>query len=492
MTRKEARAIYHAGEEAVVCALLAMNPRIHASEKQVTELTTRLERSEQQVRELEGQIAKNSRNSSKPPSSDGYKKPAPKSLRKKTTRKTGGQPGHQGKTLPPVEKPDRIRRHRVKACACCGKTLSHEVPAKTERRQVFDLPPLRLEVTEHQAETKLCDCGHLNHADFPAGVNAPTQYGAGIKAAASYLKTYQLLPYARACELLGDFFGAAISQGTLATILSECASLLESPVEQIKKQIAESAVVHFDETGARAENKLHWVHTASTQNATYYQIHPRKGTVAMDDINILPGFTGRAVHDHHKAYFTYDCDHSLCNAHHLRELIFVLEQLEQTWAKEMIDCLLEIKEAVDQTQPAAHQFTPQQIQQFEKDYQQIIDRGYAQNPILPPPKEQKKKRGRAKKTKPRNLLERLDTYREQTLAFMYDFQVPFDNNLAERDLRMIKVQQKISGTFRTMKGAEAFSRTRSYLSTARKNGKGAYDALKSLFAGHPYIPSRDP
>jgi len=468
MTSAEAELIYHAGLVPVVRELLVMNQRI---------------------RELEGQIAKNSRNSSKPPSSDGYKKPAPKSLRKKTTRKTGGQPGHKGSTLNAVDKPDHTRRHSVVTCSCCGKSLANEIPSAIEKRQVFDLPPLRLEVTEHQAETKICDCGHKNSAQFPAGVNAPTQYGPGIKVAANYIKYHQHIPYARACELLSDLFGAGISQGTLANMFSECASLLETPLEQIKKQITESLVLHLDETGMRVENKGHWMHTASTQTATYYHIHDRRGTVAIDENGILPSFTGCAVHDHLKAYLTYDCDHALCNAHHLRELIFVLEQYDQTWAQEMIDCLLKIKDTVDQTYPIAKQLSPQQIKEFEDLYQQALTKGYAQNPLPPPPKNKKKKPGRTAKTKPRNLLERLDEFRDQTLAFMYDFQVPFDNNLAERDLRMIKVQQKISGTFRTMNGAKIFSSIRSYLSTARKNGIGAFDALQALYAGHPFIPS---
>jgi len=468
MTSAEAEIIYHAGLDPVVRKLLDMDQRIS---------------------DLEGQIAKNSRNSSKPPSSDGYKKPAPKSLRKKTTRKTGGQPGHKGSTLKAVDKPDHIKRHHVEACACCGKSLCNEIPSAIAKRQVFDLPPLRLEVTEHQAETKVCDCGHINQAAFPEGVNAPTQYGPGIKVAANYIKFHQHIPYARACELLSDLFGAGISQGTLASMFAECASLLKTPVEQIKKQITESLVLHLDETGMRVENKGHWMHTASTQTATYYQIHARRGTVAIDDNGILTRFTGCAVHDHHKPYLTYDCEHALCNAHHLRELIFVHEQFKQTWAQEMIDCLLKIKDSVDQTCSIANQLSPQQIKEFEALYQKAITRGYAQNPLPPPPKNAKKKPGRTAKTKPRNLLERLDTFRDQTLAFMYDFKIPFDNNLAERDLRMIKVQQKISGTFRTMAGAQTFSSIRSYLSTARKNGIGAFEALRVLFAGHPFIPS---
>lgn len=471
MTSEEASAIYYAGEQSVVDKLLAMD---------------------QQIREFKGQLAKNSRNSSKPPSSDGYKKPAPKSLRKKTTRKTGGQPGHKGSTLHAVDQPDRMVSHSVEICTCCGKSLNDKTPTAIEKRQVFDVPPLRLEVTEHQAETKTCDCGHTNKASFPEGVNAPTQYGPGIKVIANYIKNHQHIPYARACELLSDLFGATISQGTLATLLSECASLLETPLEEIKKQLIDSCVVHLDETGVRVENKGHWMHTASTQTATFYHLHSRRGSVAINDNGILPNFTGCAVHDHLKAYFTYDCDHGLCNAHHLRELTFVHEQYEQPWAQEMFDCLLIIKDAVDKTALVADHLPAEQLRTFAEKYQQIILHGYAQNPLPPPPKNKKKKRGRIAKTKPRNLLERLDEFEDQTLAFMYNFQIPFDNNLAERDLRMIKIQQKISGTFRTMSGAQTFSRIRSYLSTAQKNRIGAFEALNALYAGFPFIPTQNP
>lgn len=474
MTRPEAEAIYDAGKKAVVRVLLAMDARIDVMQER--------------IRHLENQLAMNSSNSSKPPSSDGYKKPAPKSLRKKGERKSGGQPGHKGNTLKPVKNPDRVEHHRVVVCTCCEKMLADVIPTKIEKRQVFDLPPLRLEVTEHQAETKVCSCGHINKAAFPTGVNAPTQYGPDIKVIANYIKNHQHIPYARACELLSDLFGAAISQGTLASMLFECASLLEKPLEEIKKQVTEALVLHLDETGMRVENKGHWMHTASTQTATYYHIHNRRGTVAIDENGILPNFTGYAVHDHLKAYLTYDCNHALCNAHHLRELIFVHEQYDQPWAQEMIDCLLKIKEVTDQAQLTSTQLSPQKIKELEDLYQQAIANGYAQNPLPPPP--EKKKRGRTAKTKPRNLLERLDKFREQTLAFMYNANVPFDNNLAERDLRMIKIQQKISGTFRTMSGARTFSSIRSYLSTARKNGIGAFDALTALYAGHPFIPSK--
>lgn len=474
MTRQEAEAIYDAGKETVVRVLMMMDARIHALEER--------------VQSLENQQAKNSRNSSKPPASDGFKKPAPKSLRKKGKRKSGGQPGHTGHTLKMSEKPDRSEVHRVEECEHCGCSLIDQSADGVEKRQVHDLPPLRLLVTEHRAETKTCCCGHVNKAAFPEGINAPVQYGEGIKAAAVYLKNYQFLPYERTCELLNDFFGCPMSEGTLANIIAQSHELAADPAEKIKALVEQAAVAHFDETGSRVDGKLWWLHSASTAQATYYDIHRKRGSEAIDEIGILPDFIGRAIHDFWKPYFGYDCLHGLCNAHHLRELIFVHEQHQQDWADRMIDCLLDIKEAVDQAKENTNHLAAGQIQSSEARYQQILDEGYAQNPLTPLPPNAKKKRGRRKKTKARNLLERLDEHRAETLAFMYDFNVPFDNNQAERDLRMMKVQQKISGMFRTEEGAKAFCRMRSYISTARKNAVSAMDALTCLFSGNPFVP----
>ncbi|MBW6504725.1 IS66 family transposase [bacterium] len=496
LTREEALAIYHAGPETVVRVLLEMDARIHDAlraidglEQQVRDLTLRLDASEQRVKHLEDQLAKNSRNSSKPPSTDGFQKPAPRSLREKSARPSGGQPGHTGKTLTMVEKPDRTERHRIEHCECCGRSLAACPPDGIEKRQVHDLPPLRLIVTEHQVEMKRCPCGHLNKATFPEGVNAPVQYGCGVKAAAVYLKNYQFLPYERTCELLDDLFNCGIGEGTLANLIGECHERLEAPVRQIKSQIAQAPVAQFDESGSRVEKKLWWLHAASTATATDYDIHPKRGAEALDAIGILPDFPGRAIHDFWKPYFGYECDHGLCNAHHLRERIFVYEQHRQAWADAMIDCLLDIKAAVAQARPTTDHLTEDQLRDFEDRYQRILDDGLAVNPLSASPAPARKKRGRRKKTKPRNLLERLDEHRQEVLAFMYDFNVPFDNNRAERDIRMMKVQQKISGMFRSEAGAHAFCRIRSYISTARKNALGAMDAIARVFAGNPFVPS---
>ena len=472
LTRQEALAIYHAGPEVVVQVLLEMDARIHALE--------------QRIKQLEDRLATNSRNSSKPPSTDGFKKPKPKSLRKKSGRRSGGQRGHPGHTLQKVDNPDHTERHRVKRCSACGCSLASQSLVCVESRQVHELPPRRLIVTEHQAEQKRCSCGHVNKATFPEGVNAPVQYGPQIKALAVYLNQQQLLPYERTCELFGELLGCPISQGTLANIIAHCHEDIKAPVEQIKKQVTQAPVTHFDETGARVDKKLWWLHSASTQRLTYYDIHPKRGAEAMDAIGILPGFAGRAIHDAWRPYLTYECDHGLCNAHHLRELTFIHECHQQQWSGDLKHLLQQIKKAVDQARSTTGHLTQARIKAFQNSYQHILDDGYAANPLPVPPLT--KKRGRPKKTKPRNLLERLDKHRDQVLAFMKDFSVPFDNNLAERDIRMMKVQQKISGPFRTPHGAQAFCRIRSYISTARKNAIGALDALTRVFTGNPFVP----
>jgi hypothetical protein len=263
---------------------------------------------------------------------------------------------------------------------------------------------------------------------------------------------------------------------------------LNEPLEQIRQQLEESRVINVDETSSSVKGKRQWLHVAANPFLTYYGIHPNRGSKATDYIGILPNFNGRAIHDFWKPYLTYDCAHGLCNAHHLRELTFIHEQHDQSWAKDMIDCLLDIKKTVDETREISDSISKEQIRRFETCYQDILDKGYNKNP-LPVKDPARKKRGRQKKSKARNLLERLDEHREKALAFMHDFDVPFDNNLAERDLRMVKVQQKISGAFRSQKGAWAFCRIRSYISTVRKNAVNVIDAVENVFKGHPFIPS---
>jgi len=487
MTPEEALSIYQAGPDVVVKVVCELSSQVEMLQKQVAEL-------QKEVQKLKDQLAKNSRNSSKPPSSDGFKKPSPKSLRPRGKHKPGGQKGHPGSTLKMVDNPNHNVLYPVNKCQRCGHRLADEIPIDVERRQVFDIPPIQMEVTEHRAEIKYCShCGYLNPVGgttFPKQVKAPVQYGPRLKAIAVYLRQYQLLPYNRTRELFRDLFSIDLSEGTLTNITDTCSELLKQPIDQILKQIEQSSVVNFDETGSSVYGKRQWLHAASTPNLTYYEIHPKRGSHAMDQIGILPNFNGRAIHDFWKPYFKYDCNHGLCNAHHLRELIFLNEQHGQLWAKDMIDCLIDIKKAVDKTKTSTDTLFKEQIHKFEERYQNILNKGYNENP-MPKKKSNKKKRGRPKKSKARNLLERLDEHRKEVLAFMYDFKVPFDNNLAERDLRMAKVQQKISGTFRSQDGANAFCRIRSYISTTRKNAVNAIEAIVNAFAGTPYVPKPD-
>jgi len=482
VTSEEALAIYHAGPDVVVKVLCELSSQVNLLQKQVDNL-------QKEVQKLKDQLAKNSRNSSKPPSSDGSRKPAPRSLRERGKRKPGGQKGHLGSTLKMSDNPDHTIVHEVNRCEYCGHSLKDRVPSDIERRQVFDIPPISVEVVEHRAEVKECPCcGKVNRATFPEQVKAPAQYGPRLKAVAVYLRQYQLLPFKRTCELFHDLFSIDLCDGTLMNITESCSELLNEPLEQIRKKLEKSPVVNFDETGSSVKGKRQWLHVAGNAFLTYYGIHPRRGSKATDHIGILPNFKGRAIHDFWKPYFKYDCAHGLCNAHHLRELTFVHEQHDQSWAKDMIDCLLDIKKTVDETREMSDSISKEQIRRFETRYQDILDEGYNKNP-LPVKDPAKKKRGRQKKTQARNLLERLDEHREKALAFMYDFDVPFDNNLAERDLRMIKTQQKISGTFRSQRGAGAFCRIRSYISTVRKNAVNVIDAIENIFKGHPFIPS---
>lgn len=478
MSAEEIRAIYRQGEEAVVALI-----------QQLITLNNELEA---RIQILEDQLAKNSRNSGKPPSSDGYNKPAPKSLRKRHGRKTGGQPGHPGNTLKAVEQPDRIEVHQVMECKRCHGSLEEVKPKGHEQRQVFDIPKITIAVTEHQCEVKICPhCGEKNKADFPETITQPVQYGPEIKAQAVYLNQYQLIPLERTAETIEAFYGHRPSQASLLAANQTAAKQVESVSKAIKDHLTErEAVVHFDETGLRLEGKTHWLHSASTDRLTYYLVHRKRGQEAMDAVGILPDLNGYAIHDGWRSYFKYDVSHGLCNVHHLRRLNFLLERYPQDWVKPMLDLLIKIKEAVEQAQ-SNHQncLTQKQLSEFENKYDQLVEKGLKANPRREPEEGVPKKRGRVKQTPARNLLRTFKADKDFVLAFMYDFRVPFDNNLAERDVRMMKLKQKISGCFRTYQGAEIFCLIRGYTSTARKNGIKALDALRLALAGTPFCPS---
>lgn len=374
MKREDILAVYDAGPEAVVKLVNALTASISELTEQINELKER-------VKTLEDQLNKNSRNSSKPPSTDGFKKP--KSQRQNSGKPAGGQKGHRGHTLKMVENPDHIIVHLVPSCKKCGSSLTGTQTTSYQRRQVFDIPPIKVETTEHRAEKKLCPhCGAANCATFPEDVQQPVQYGFRLKSIAVYLSQYQLLPYERASELFADLFGHDLSQGTLVNANQACYESLEPVEEKIMQQVLAAPVIHCDETGMRINGKREWLHVASTETLTYYAAHPKRGQKATKEMGILPEFQGTAVHDFWKSYFKYDCNHALCNAHHLRELTGILEQDKQEWPQEMIDLLLEIKKTVEEKKTTANQLAPAQLRSFEVRYDQIIEKGLAENPPI--------------------------------------------------------------------------------------------------------------
>jgi transposase len=493
MTRDEVLVVYESGPEAVVALVQTL---LESHEQQVAALSAR-------VKELENRLGKDSHNSHKPPSSDGLAKKTSKkkkSSREKTGKKNkpGGQPGHPGTTLHLVDQPETIIEHSPKACATCGASLDEAgEEAGFERRQVHDVPPLvGLAVTEHRALRKVCPfCRSTTGGSFPERVTRPVQYGERLKALGVYLQEYQLLPFARTREMLLDLFGGAPSEGTLARAKAECHAGLEPVQKAIKRAISEEAeVVQFDETGVRIEAKTHWLHQAGTKSLTFYAHHPKRGREAFEEIGILPVFGGTSVHDCFSSYFTYSsCAHALCNAHLLRELTAIDEQgtkqqqpSSSSWAGEMIELLREIKTSVERTRAAGGgELEEAGREAFELRYKRLVAEGLRANPPPPPTG----KPGRPKQSAAKNLLDRLDKHRQAVLRFMNDFSVPFDNNLAERDLRMVKVHQKVSGCFRSSEGASQFCRIRGYISTLRKQqGAHVLSALQSVFSGEPYMP----
>ncbi len=453
-------------------------------EQQREQIAVLLER----VRELEGRLAKDSHNSSKPPSSDGLGRKT-KSLRRPSGRKSGGQLGHRGETLRLVATPEVVEEHRPAACATCQAPLGADAPVMgRERRQVMDLPPVHLRVTEHQALHVQCSaCQAVSVGAFPAEAASRAQYGPRLRALVVYLVEHQFVPYARVQQLLADLFGAALSQGTLVACVQAGAAAL-APVEaQLTAALGQAPVLHSDETGVRRAGRLAWLHVACTAQLTHYAIHPKRGREATDAIGILPTYQGVSVHDGWKPYrANAACRHALCNIHHLRELTFLEEQEQQAWAKELKDLLREMKTATDQARLAGQSALAAAAHDaFVARYDQVLATGLAANP---PPERRPHQRGRLKQSLARNLLERLLLGKGEVLAFLGDLTIPFDNNQAERDLRLIRVQQKISGCFRSDAGATAGARLRSYLSTLRKQGYQLLAALQTLFAGQLFYP----
>ena len=470
-----------------VLAVVVASLRRELAEAVAALAQTRAELAEarEQIAELEARLRQNPRNSSRPPSSEGLAKPAPKprSLRKKSGRKPGGQDGHKGTTLAQVARPDREIRHEPGCCGRCGAGLAGRPVTGVERRQVFDLLPVRAEVTEHQLIERECGCGQRTRGAAPPGTEAPVQYGPRIAAVIVYLYAGQFLSKERTAVALSELFGIPLSSGTVAALTARAAGRLDGFLEQVRQGITASDVAGFDETGFRVEGRLAWVHCARTGKYTLLTVHPRRGRQAIEAMGVLPRFTGVAVHDAWAPYDTYTAPgHQLCCAHALRELQAVTDAAPQgqwCWAAQAAGALTAMQQLVseairqgrDAVDPAV---LGAQVRLFRSAALIGASQTAARSGAL-----MKKQNALA-----RRLLDRQDDY----LRFTADFRAPPDNNGTERDIRMAKLKQKVSGCLRTMTGARQFCAIRSYLSTAAKQGLGFFDALVMLAKGEPWMP----
>jgi transposase len=437
-----------------------------------------------QVADLAAQVKTNSRNSSKPPSSDGPAKPSPKSLRGKSGRKPGRPKGQPGATMELTAHPDRTVKHRPKRCSCCGKSLKKAPVTAVERRQVTDIPPVKAVTTEHQLLTLACGCGCETKAQAPDGVTAPVQYGPRIMGTGIYLWHGQFLSRDRACQALSDMFGCAPSPGALAAAAKKTAGCLAPALAAITRHLITCEVAHFDETGFRTAGKLAWVHSASQGKFALFTVHAKRGKDGMKAGGVLPFFAGIAVHDAWAPYDTFGnvAGHALCGAHVLRELVAVTEtgtDLDGTWAQQAIDALLALSEAAEAARQAGHAAIDAEILAEHEDwYRKASATGIALNA------------GRKSKLQEKRhaLATRMQAREDDYLRFARDLRVPFTNNAAEQAIRMSKLRIKISGCMRSVAGAEEFCAIRSYLATAARHGIGALEALTSAFQGRPWIP----
>jgi transposase len=451
----------------------------------VDALTQRNAELEARIADLEVRLGKNPRNSSMPPSAEGLSKPpAPsRAERRAAGRRQGKQPGAPGKHLARVACPDEVLGHAPAACESCGADLTDAEVVGTERRQVFDVPEIRLHVTEHVVERRRCACGCETKAAFPAAATAPACYGPGVRSLAAYLAVHQHLPFDRMAQLFRDVLGQEVSVGALAQMVAEAADATGPFLDNVKVLLRAADAVHFDETGGRAAGRLHWVHSASTALLTLLDCHQRRGTQAMDDLGVIGEMTGIAVHDGWRPYRRYDVVHALCNAHHLRELTAIGVVWDQGWANDLATLLIDAKTAIETAHAQGRdRLDDTTLHSIRVRYGKLIAKGIAANPEPV----SGKRHGYEKKAY--NLLLRLDHQRADVLRFCSDFRAPFDNNQAERDIRMVKLQQKISGSWRTLDGARDFCAIRSYVSTLRKNQRDILGGLRQLFERHPWLP----
>ena len=421
------------------------------------------------IHDLEARFIKDSHNSHKPSSTDGFKKPLrTQSLRERSGLKPGGQPGHKGRYKLHSEKPDHTILHRPKTCIACKKPLRRSTVVRRETRQLWDITDGKLNIVSHQALTKRCKrCGHKNRASFPEEIKAFVSYGPKIRAHVVYFMVKQLIPFKRTSEIFRDLYSIHLSQGTLFLILSQASQASKSAENKIKNTLINSSIAHFDESGIKINGKIKWLHAATDGKTILYSVHDKRGVIAINDIGILPEFNGISVHDGMKAYFTYDCRHALCNVHHLRELTFVHEFEKEAWAEDMKSFLKKANFKVRDLKSRDRCLSDQEMSKLKVEYLSILESAYefhgvASIPNLidsdtDPPIQNKK---REKQKTGKNLLDRLNRYQVEVLAFLGGV-VPFSNNAAEQVIRVAKVKQRISGSFRSLGGAMIFYRLRS-------------------------------
>ena len=436
---------------------------------------------------VEAKLGLNSENSSKPPSSDGLAKPnKTSSLRGKSEKKAGGQPGHKGTTLKRVAEPTETVDHRLpRRCDRCHATLPLESAQVLERRQVFDVPTANFDVIEHRTYTVACACGQRHDSVFPAAVSETVQYGPNVRALGVHLTQGQMLPYARAAELIADLYGLTVSPATLLAWVDEAASALQGTADQIAHHVHHAAVLHADESGLRVAGKLHWLHVAATPTLTWYGLHEKRGVDAMTEHGILPKRTGVLVHDCWAPYWKLDDGlHALCNAHLLRELTYVRQLTGQAWPTAMANLLLNAQRLTTEARRQRIQLDAGTVAAFATVYDDIVREGERRHPIVLKPNGKPGKQSEA-----HNLLRRFRLHADAILRFIADPAVPFSNNVAERAVRMPKVKQKISGCFRALKGADNFCVIRSCLDSLRKQGHRMLDVLRRAFHGDPIMPA---
>ncbi|MCA1696172.1 MAG: IS66 family transposase [Actinobacteria bacterium] len=463
--------------------------RLAQRDELIEALSAELGHARVRIAELEARLGQTSKNSSKPPSSDGLAKPSPKSLRRRGARKPGGQDGHPGSTLAPVAVPDEVIAHEPGCCRGCGHDLSGAPEVGREHRQVFDIPPISVRVIEHQLIKRRCGCGTATSAEAPEGVTAPVQYGPRITAIIVYLYVGQFLSKKRTAAALAELFGTPVSQGTVAAMTSRAADGLGGFLEWTRTKLAAAEVVNFDETGLRVEGRLRWVHSASTDKYSLITVHDRRGTKGMDAAGVLPEFTGVAVHDAWAPYDTYQAlTHALCNAHVLRELQAVTDTTtgQWCWAQQSADALRELNQLVNHTRTVSPDHNGPNLDGIDPAALAAAVHRYRSGALLGV--EATRTRASKVMAKHNALARRLLDRQGDYLRFTVDPRVPFDNNGAEREIRMIKLRQKVSGCLRTLTGAQQFCAIRSYLATAAKHGTHFFSALTTLAEGRPWLP----